>query len=196
MRVGIFGGTFDPVHTGHIEMAKRAKTEFALDRVVFVPNANPPHKKNKEIADFCHRYEMLKLATDGESAFSISDYESADGKFYYSLHTMRHFRELYGDETYFIIGADSLVTIDRWYEYATLLKENKFIVFLRDDAKELYEMVEKYRSLGAKIEVSKMKEVGISSTKVREKIRNNDDVFGIISNRVYDYIIENELYGG
>ena len=79
MRTGIFGGTFDPVHIGHIKMAEYAKEEFGLEEVVFVPNSNPPHKKDKLIEDYSHRFNMLKLALGDDERFSISDYEAKDG---------------------------------------------------------------------------------------------------------------------
>ena len=195
MRIGIFGGTFDPVHIAHVKMAEYAKAEFSLDKVVFVPNSNPPHKKEKLIEDYSHRFKMLELALDNDDRFLISDYEAKDGKYYYSLDTMRHFRKLYGDETYFIIGADSLMTIHEWYEYETLLKENKFIVFLRDDLSGFYERVEKYCAMGAEIHVSKMQEIEISSTFIREEINRTGSGSGI-SDKVYDYIVKNGLYGG
>lgn len=196
MRIGIFGGTFDPVHIGHIKMAEYAKEEFRLEKIVFVPNSNPPHKKDKLIEDYSHRFKMLEFAISGKSGFSVSDYESEDGKYYYSLHTMRHFRELYGEQTYFIIGADSLMTIHEWYEYETLLKENKFIVFLRDDSREFYDRVEKYRLLGAEIHIAGMKEIEVSSTDIRRKIKNSLNVTEIADKRIYDYIVKNGLYGG
>lgn len=195
MRIGIFGGTFDPVHTGHIKMAEYAKKEFSLESVIFVPNSNPPHKKDKLIEDYSHRFKMLEEAIENMNGFSISDYEAEDGKYYYSLHTMRHFRKLYGDDTYFIIGADSLMTIHEWYEYETLLKENKFIVFLRDDSCEFYERVEKYRALGSEIYIAGMKEVEISSTEIRKAIKDSSKVFGILD-KTYNYIVKNGLYGG
>ena len=196
MRIGIFGGTFDPVHTGHVKMAQYAKEEFRLDKIAFVPNGNPPHKRDKLIEDYSHRFNMLKLATEKNADFTVSDYESKGGRYYYSLHTMRHFRSVYGEETYFIIGADSLMTIHEWYEYEALLKENKFIVFLRDDSDGFYKRVEQYRALGAQIHVSGMKEVEVSSTDIRQRIRTSDDVLGIVDKRVYEYIVKNGLYGG
>lgn len=195
MRIGIFGGTFDPVHIGHMKMAEHAMKEFALDKIIFVPNANPPHKKDKLIEDYSHRFKMLEIAFEGACNFSVSDYESESGKYYYSLHTMRHFRELYGDDTYFIIGGDSLMTIHQWYEYETLLKENKFIVFLRDGNEDFYKTVEKYRSFGARIHVSKMKETVVSSTEIRKNI-NKMKKTDLITDEVYNYIVENGLYGG
>ena len=195
MRIGIFGGTFDPVHIGHIKIAEHAKEEFCLDKIIFVPNANPPHKKEKHIEDYSHRFRMLELVTKDNDSFSVSDYESEDGKYYYSLYTMRYFRELYGEDTYFIIGGDSLLTIDKWYEYETLLKENKFIVFLRNDSEKFYKAVDKYRELGAEIYVASMKEIEVSSTGIRRGI-NDEKIKTLLEDAVYDYIVENDLYGG
>ena len=89
MSTAIFGGTFDPVHKVHIKIALSALVQFDLDRRVIVPNANPPHKKNEVSTEFSHRFNMLKLAFDGEKRVEISDYESKDYKYHYSLYTMR-----------------------------------------------------------------------------------------------------------
>lgn len=197
MRAGIFGGTFDPVHIGHIKMAEYAVENFNLDKVIFVPNANPPHKKGKKIEDYRHRYNMLKIAVGKKRDFCVSDYESAQGRYYYSLYTMRHFRELLGDDVFFIIGADSLTTIHEWYEYEKLLAENKFIVFLRkNDDKDVFEHCEKkYRAAGADISVAKMPEVDVSSTDIRKRLLKGQSVSGVLDADVYRYIKDNGLYG-
>lgn len=195
MKIGIFGGTFDPVHIGHVEMARYAKENFSLERVIFVPNGNPPHKKGRSIEDFSHRFKMLEIACEGCKGFEISDYERGT-HFSYSLDTMRHFRKIYGNDVYFIIGADSLLTIHKWYEYEKLLKENKFIVFLRGDDKILSDCVEKYRKIGCEIYTADMPEICASSTKIRNDVALGVLPDEILNEKVAQYIRENGLYGG
>ena len=194
MRVGIFDGTFDPVHEGHIAMAQYAKAHFALEKIIFVPNGNPPHKSGKKIESFSHRFNMLRLACRGHEGFEISDYENK-AQFSYSLETMRHFRALYG-EAYFIIGADSLVTIHLWHEYEKLLAENKFIVFMRGRPEPFLECVQRYRQGGAQIAVAQMDEVQASSTAVRSLESAGKTAAEFLNPEVEKYIKEHGLYGG
>ena len=117
-------------------MAKRAIEEFELEKLVIVPNGNPPHKTGREITDFAHRYSMAELAFGGMDKIELSRYEG-EGGYRYSIDTMRHFRAEYGEDTAFVIGADSLLTIHKWYRYETLLSENSFVVFSRRGDSEL-----------------------------------------------------------
>lgn len=197
MKTGIFGGTFDPVHIGHIRMAEYALSEFSLDKVIFVPNGNPPHKKGAAVELFSHRAAMLKAAVGESERFEVSDYEGR-ADYSYSLDTMRHFRSVCRGEVYFIIGADSLFTIDKWHEYKKLLSENKFIVFLRNtsDRAAFDERAEMCRKYGAQIMVAKMPEIDVSSTALRKMIANGEDIRGLVDIRVMKYIYDNGLYGG
>ena len=196
MSTAIFGGTFNPVHMGHINMVQSAIEQFKLNRMVVVPNGNPPHKTDISITDFVHRYNMLCLAFDGMDKVEISDYEADSDKFSYSLYTMRHFRRVYGEDTYFVIGADSLLSIHLWHEYRTLLKENRFIVFHRQGDGRLLEVADKYRLDGTEIYFSDMPLFDVSSASVRKLIAEGGDCQGIVCPSVMEYIIENALYGG
>ena len=196
MSTAIFGGTFDPVHNGHIKIALSAIEQFDLDRLVIVPNANPPHKKNEVNTDFSHRYNMLKLAFEGADKVEISDCESGEGKYHYSLYTMRYFRELYGEDTYFILGADSLCTVHLWYEYEKFLKENRFIVFVRENDAELMKCFEEYKSRGVELHLANMPFYDASSSEVREFFKQGKNPVDMLAPKVIEYIKENGLYGG
>ncbi len=197
MCTAIFGGTFDPVHTGHIAMVRSAIDEFGLSKLVVVPNGNPPHKSMAVKSDFSHRYNMTCLAFEGQDDVEVSDYEKDPDKFSYSLDTMRYFRKKYGEDTFFIIGADSLLTIHKWYKYETLLKENRFIVFRRDGDDMLEDVINKYKeSFNADIRLSKMEYVDISSTYIRDLIKKGTLPRGILPDAVLSYIKQNALYGG
>lgn len=196
MAVAIFGGTFDPVHLGHTHMVKTALEEFNLSELVIVPNANPPHKKDSKIADFSHRYNMLKLAFKDFKNVTVSDYEKDTSKFSYSVDTMRHFRSVYGEDTYFVIGADSLLSIEQWHNYEALLNENRFIVFHREGGEVLMETVERYRQKGCKIHLSDMPKFDVSSTMVRDAVKGGLNTDKLLCPEVFGYIRDNSLYGG
>ncbi len=196
MAVAIYGGTFDPVHLGHKQMVETALEEFSLSELVIVPNANPPHKKDMHITDFSHRYNMLVSAFDGLDKVTISDYEKDRGVYSYSVDTMRHFRSVYGDDTYFIIGADSLLTIHTWYDSKTLLKENQFIVFRRNGDTTLLEEVDRYKKEGYRIYLSSMPKIDISSTDVRNALFSGQSTDKLLCPKVCEYIKAHSLYGG
>jgi nicotinate-nucleotide adenylyltransferase len=136
MNVGLFGGTFDPIHRGHLAVARAAQQRFQLGRVLFVPAGSPPHKQKQPLTSFAHRYAMVALATAGEKSFLPSDiesYERLDGKPSYSVDTVRRLkRELRkSDRLYFIIGMDAFKEIAQWRDPEVLLRETEFIVVSR-----------------------------------------------------------------
>lgn len=195
MSTAIFGGTFDPVHKGHIAMVRSVLSEFSPERVIVVPNGNPPHKKDSNITDFSHRYNMLRLAFSHMDNVVISDYEEDGTKYRYSIDTMRHFRKLYGDDTFFVIGQDSLCSIHTWHMYRTLLEENRFILFPRVDFGSAKELASSYRGITKEILVSSMPLFPLSSTMIRESMCD-DNACEYVTQEVFDYIKEHGLYGG
>ncbi len=196
MKTAVFGGTFDPVHNGHIKMAQSAIEQFGLERLIVVPNANPPHKKNEVNTDFVHRYNMLRLAFSKNSAVEISDYESRPGNYYYSIYTMRYFRSVYGEDIGFIIGADSLCSIHKWHSYKEFIKENKLVVFSRQTDDEFTKVLSHYKDDGADICLADMPLVDVSSTSVRSLLKKGVIPHNVMPESVLDYIRSNALYGG
>ena len=139
---------------------------------------------------------MAELAFGGMDKIELSRYEG-EGGYRYSIDTMRHFRAEYGEDTAFVIGADSLLTIHKWYRYETLLSENSFVVFRRRGDSELCSAAQRYRELyGAKIAFSDMDYADISSTDIRLALQNGEALDGLIPQKVLFYIRENGLYGG
>ena len=126
----------------------------------------------------------------------VSDYESLEDRYYYSLYTMRHFREIYGEDTCMIIGGDSLLSLHLWYGYEQFIKENKLIVFTRDDDRPVTEAVETYRRDGACIFEASMPPIDVSSTEVRKFLTNGKIKDGTLSSEVIEYIKQEKLYGG
>lgn len=132
-RIGLFGGTFDPVHAGHLAVAKLAAQELLLDWVIFIPAADPPHKKKTE-ASHCHRVAMLEAALAGKSSFDISLLEAELPAPSYTVDTLLELRKRLAQRHcsfYFILGADSLLDLHCWYRYQDLLRLTKFIVITR-----------------------------------------------------------------
>ncbi len=196
MRIGIFGGAFDPVHLAHLNMAHCAVKQAELDKVIFVPNGNPPHKDGCS-ATAEQRLKMLEIALDGTHGFEVSDYEIKKDGLCYTVDTMRHFKEQYlGCELMFILGADSLDYIDRWNRAEQLKKENTFIVINRSFSKDYSfdENVKKCRALGYSIITVDMPFMDISSTMIRDMVKNGQAISKLVPCKVADYIKNNAIY--
>ena len=132
MRIGLYGGSFDPVHIGHMAVAKAAKEQFNLDKVIFIPTGNMPHKKGCEASNE-DRVKMLEYSFEYE-CFSVSDYEIQRSEISYSADTIEYFKSIYPtDEIYFIIGGDSYAYIDKWYQPERIFENSTVVVFPRAD---------------------------------------------------------------
>lgn len=195
-RIGLFGGTFDPVHTGHIALAEQAMTEFDLDEIIFLPAGNPPHKTNSEITEKMHRFRMVELAIKGKAHFSVSDYEIRQEAPSYSYLTVGHFNKLYpGDEIFFIVGGDSFRNFPSWAQYKTLLSLCAFIVVPRPGiAPESY--LENFHGDEDLSRVLFMQEAefDVSSTEIRESIRKGRIPEEKLPAGVAEYMKSNRLY--
>ncbi|MEO7145634.1 MAG: nicotinate-nucleotide adenylyltransferase [Bryobacteraceae bacterium] len=132
MKIAIFGGTFDPIHTAHLTVAREAAHQFSLDRVLFIPAAHPPHKPELAMAGFEHRYRMVELACANQPLFVPSRLEEAGGKSY-SILTIEKLRATLPpeDELYFIIGADAFADIASWRRWGDVVQQVSFIVVTR-----------------------------------------------------------------
>ena len=134
-RVCLFGGTFDPIHNAHLKMAKKAAAEFALDRVVFIPSGNPPHKQARAVTPYEHRLAMVQLACAAIPVFEVSEMEAGRERSY-TFHTLQRFREhlLPQDKLFFLIGADAFDEVDTWFRWKDVLGMTEFIVGSRPGA--------------------------------------------------------------
>ena len=129
MRIGILGGTFNPIHLGHIELARTAYRELNLDKVWFMPSKNPPHKDNDSIASETDRVNMINLAIQDYDYFEVSDIELKREGITYTSDTLEYLQEKYSEDTfYFIIGADSLINIEKWHRPDMLFRLTTFVV--------------------------------------------------------------------
>lgn len=198
--LAVMGGTFDPVHYGHLIAAEYARAKVGLDRVIFVPAGIPPHKDTTEVSDWEHRYQMLKLAIAGNPAFEISRLEVQRGGFSYTIDTMRCLQSVYPKSTiYFILGSDSLLSIDTWKDYMQLATLCSFIVVTRPNF-----VIERSHPVLATLPAvmwQNMKQVqipalDISSTDIRQRIAAKKTIKYLLPGQVEDYIYLNNLYRG
>ncbi|OGP58454.1 MAG: nicotinate (nicotinamide) nucleotide adenylyltransferase [Deltaproteobacteria bacterium RBG_13_61_14] len=132
MKIGIYGGTFNPIHLGHLRTAEEIRQRFGLREIIFVPSAQPPHKVSPDIVDGSHRLKMVALAITGNPAFSVSDLEVRRGGKSYSLETLRELKPLHPEsDLAFILGLDAFLEINTWHQWEQLFAEAEFIVTSR-----------------------------------------------------------------
>ena len=192
MKIGIMGGSFDPVHMGHLILAQHVMNVIGLDKVVFVPTGNPPHKRN--ISSAKDRLEMVRLSISGNPGFSLCDFETAKEGTSYSIDTVRYLKEQYpGASVHFITGFDSYLTLETWKEYKTLIREVKFISVYRssNSMDEFIEFTKRHEIDAISIN---MPIVEISSSQIRNMLERNEDVRYLVHEDVYRYIQEKGLY--
>ena len=196
MKICISGGTFDPIHKGHIEIAKIALSQFNLDKVIFMPTGNSYMKS--DVTPSIHRYNMLKLAIEGIDKFEISDLEIKRAGYTYTKDTVAYFKENYpDDELYFLIGTDTLFMLEKWYMPEYLFKNLIFIVAKRGDADSVAKAEELKEKFNADIRFMHNDIIDISSTEIREEFDNKSyDEFNnrFFDKKVFEYIKENHLY--
>lgn len=192
-KIGIFGGSFNPIHNGHIYVADKVQSILELDKIIFIPTGIAPHKDNVEFASKNHRYNMVKLAIEGR--FEISDIEVKTAKVSYAVDTMSELKKTYiHDDLYYIIGADSLVTFMSWREPLKLF-EMLHIVVVDREGSDIDRIADEYRNkYNAKITICHIEEYDVSSTQIRSAIKNNESYDCFIPEKVKEYIIKNKLY--
>lgn len=199
MKIGIMGGTFDPIHNGHLMLGKYAYKQYALDKVWYMPNGNPPHKSGATIeSQTKHRVEMVKRAIEDIPYFELQLYEVENQEINYSYKTMMHFKKVYPKhQFYYIIGADSLFSIESWVRPDLLLKECTILAAFRDDKSsdemnaQIAYLNQKY---GADIRLLGTPHVDISSSEIREKIKDKESVAEMMPQSVLDYIKKYQLF--
>ena len=212
--VGLFGGTFDPIHAGHIAVAQAAQRRFHLDVIYFIPSARPPHKSQRELVPFVHRYAMVALACADHTTFVPSLAEAPTPGFsshiFYTIDTVRKFhREHPSDHVYFMVGADQFLEIPTWKNYEALLDACDFIIASRPgfrlDALRLVIPPEKLgrtpspdgnRIVLRKSEIHLLTTVAshVSSTEIRQRLERKQSIHGLVPARVEEYILGQALY--
>lgn len=199
MKVGILGGTFDPIHNGHLYLAEEALHILALDKIVFMPSGNPPHKKGKSITDGSLRYEMVNAAIRDNEKFFVSSYEIDKNGFSYTYETLEYMKMSLNkdDEMYFITGADCLDQIYKWKNIDRIFNVCKFVVFYRPGF-SVESLMEKKKKVEEQFKTEiiflHLLELNISSTYIREKVRQGYNLSYIIPPSVNYIIKELNLY--
>ncbi len=190
-RIGLMGGTFDPIHWGHLVTAEEVRQEFCLDKVIFIPSGHPPHKKDYTVTDAEHRLMMTIIATVTNPFFATSRIEIDRLGPSYTIDTIEAFREMYKEtKLFFITGADAVLEILSWKEPEQLLQKCEFIAATRPGY-DLARADKRYLSRFHLIEVPAM---AVSSTDIRWRVRNRRTVRYLVPEGVESYINKNKLY--
>ena len=196
MRIGIYGGSFNPVHNGHIHLAETAVKELGLDRLYLLPSKKSPHRSMAEYAPDEDRLEMLRLACKGNDKLCVSDYETKSDRVSYTIYTVEHFREQYPDaELFLLVGSDMFLSFETWHRYEEILANATLCVVSREKG-DLPKLMKKAEELGkyGRIQVSEAPPTEVSSTEVRKKIAKNEDFTCYLDENVVQYIRLRGLY--
>lgn len=180
-KLGIYGGTFNPIHCAHLTVAENAMEQFGLDRVMFLPNATPPHKMCNSMASAADRLEMVKLAVSGNERFFVSDYEISRGGISYTFETLEHFRKIYPDDKlYFIIGGDSLRDFPKWRNPESIVKNCIILAYPRDGLDFELHMNTIRSETGAEAYKINSPQIDISSSQIRSMCAGGMSVAGLV----------------
>jgi len=192
MKIAIMGGTFNPIHYGHLISAEEVRDGFGFDSIIFVPSARPPHKDRRDIINPEHRYKMAVLATSDNPYFRVSRIELDRTGPSYSIDTFRQFQKQYDSETRisWIIGADSLIEITIWRDFDELLDICHFITTTRPN----YDISSVPEYICRRVEFFEITAVDISATEIRRRIRENRSIKYLVHKSVEEYIHEQNLY--
>ncbi|MBM3241895.1 nicotinate-nucleotide adenylyltransferase [Candidatus Poribacteria bacterium] len=192
MKIAIMGGTFNPIHYGHLISAEEVYDGLGFDFVVFVPSARPPHKDNRDIIDPHHRYMMTVLATEDNPHFRVSRIELDRTGPSYAIETIRQFQANYGGkaEIAWIIGADSLIEFTIWKDFDKLLDTCRFIATTRPN----YDLSKAPANVYNRVELFEITAVDISATEIRRRVREGRTIKYLVPQKVEEYIYQHSLY--
>ena len=187
MKIGILGGTFNPIHLGHLILAEEAREKLKLDKIIFVPAYLPPHKDNSDIVPALHRYRMICFAIKTNKYFSVSNIEiKRDGKSY-TIDSLKEFKKIYpDDDLYFIIGSDLLKYLDDWKDLSQIIKMVSFVAATRPGYP-----LEKIPSYISTIPI---RAVDISGFEIRKAIKEGKSFRYLVPEAVFRYVEEKRLY--
>jgi nicotinate-nucleotide adenylyltransferase len=215
VNIALFGGTFDPIHSGHLEAARAAARKFRLDRVLFIPTGNPPHKVRDHLTPFLQRYAMVALACANDARFipSLLETPTPDGRPRYSIETVRKVRRTLRalDRLFFLIGVDAFLEFPQWRQYRRLLDLVNFIVVTRpgfdsDRIRSVLpaDLLDSARAARRQDAISLRRgtlyllrgvNVSIASTEIRKAICAGQQITGLVPRLVEEYLWKEGLYG-
>lgn len=188
-RIGIFGGTFDPIHIGHLITTQFVFEQRKLDKIIFIPCFISPHKTNQNSSNPVHRLNMLTLAIENIPYFEINDYEIRKGTISYTYDTIVELKKSY-NYIELIIGYDNLIVFDKWHKPDEILDLAKLVVMKRSIDKD----VEQKNKYFDKAIILNTPTIEISSTDIRERVKNNLSIDFLVPPKVKEYIMKNKLY--
>lgn len=199
MRIGILGGTFNPIHNGHLFIAETAREELGLNKVLFIPSSIPPHKFSMGIAKGTHRLKMIELAIAGNPFFEVSEIELNRQGITYTIDTLLELKSIYGEEVtlFFIIGADTLFDLVNWKNWNEVAKLCNFVIvnrlgFVKERQSEFAkELQEKFATKIFQIESPN---IDISSSEIRKRAEQGKSLKYLLNDSIIDYIKENRIY--
>jgi len=211
LRLGILGGTFDPVHLGHLRVAEEVGEAFSLEKVYLIPAASPPHKGGKTVTPFHHRFEMARLAVEGSSLLVAFDLEGRRQGLSFSIETLKEFHRLYPSdlELFFVVGTDAFLEIETWKDYRHLFDYAHFVVIRRpgnpagSTESHLASLGIAFRKeaegrfggpSGNKVFFIETTLMDISSTRIREAAAERKSIRYLVPEKVRCYILNNGLY--
>jgi nicotinate-nucleotide adenylyltransferase len=194
-RIGIFGGTFDPIHNGHLIIAENVREAMNLEKILFIPSKIPPLKESKFLTNEMHRLQMLKIAVEDNSAFEISEIEINDysNKPNYTVDTLIKLREIYKNEQvklYLIIGMDQLINLHKWKEPSKLFLLSEIIVINRPG----YTIDQVENDFLRQVTCVPVPNIDISSKDIRFRLNEKRTIKYLVPNKVEEYIYKNKLY--
>lgn len=197
-KIGIIGGTFNPIHNGHILLALYCKEQIGLDKIIFIPTYTPPHKISDDLASEADRLNMCRIAVKKYSDFYVSDIEIKRKGKSYTYETLLELKSVYKSDTlYFVVGADMFLTLDKWKNPDIIFK-NAFIAAVPRNSSDFAQLSEYYervlKPLGAKAVILDEPVLTVSSTFIRKNIDLHKNIEPLIDEDVYEYIKQNDLY--
>jgi nicotinate-nucleotide adenylyltransferase len=191
MNIGVFGGTFDPPHTGHLIVAEHVRETFGLVKVHFVPSSVPPHKQQMDIVEAHHRLEMLQCAVQGNRFFDVSEVEIQRGGVSFTIETLQEFKRRFPDDVlYLLMGMDNLVEFHTWKMPGGILDLAVVVVMTRPNV----DLTTVDATLRERIQVCVVPEIAISSTEIRRRVKEGRSIRYLVPAAVESYIIRNHLY--
>lgn len=197
-KTGIMGGSFNPIHNGHLEIAECAYREYELDKILFIPNSASPHKDNSEMVDAAHRLAMVKLAIEDRPHFAVSDIEIVKGGLSFTYQTMTTLKEQHPEvEYYFLMGADSLADFRKWRHSEIIASRCRILAAMRDemDNEDVRHLTKELtKEYGTPFSLLRIPQTDISSTKIRKHCKEGKSICDMVPKKVADYIQKYQLY--
>lgn len=196
MKIGIFGGAFNPVHNGHLNIADAFYEDLKLDKMLLIPTANPPHKNGAGLLSGDDRINMLRLAIENKP-YEISTIEFERNDKSYTYNTLLELKRLYPEaDLFLIIGADQIINFEKWYRYSDILDMVTLCASARESEEEKQIIIKSAQRLGIqdRFYMSGRAVLRVSSSDIRDKIKNGSDVSKLLPKKVFDYISEKGLY--